>query len=116
LGAEALSGLFSGLGANAAAKRTTKEQAREFNISGAGAPTRALEMLPLRDRLLHVLLSRFGQNPTTYAAAQNSYTPGSGGTGQSGEIYREMLRRMGYGAQVGGGGTLSRLLGQAGRP
>lgn len=117
----ALGGLFSGLSASGAQKAATRESARQFNITGAGAPTRALEGLPLRDRLLHILLSRFGNAPTTYAGAQASYTPGSGGTGQSKAIYEEMLKRMGYGGALGGaqpgGGTLTNLLrGVGGRP
>lgn len=98
LGANALGGLFGGLSQASAQKAATKEQQREFNIQGAMSPTRALEGLPLRDRLLHILLSRFGNAPNTYAQAQQSYTPGAGGTSGSKAIYEEMLRRMGYGA------------------
>lgn len=101
LGANALAGLFSGMSQANTQKAGIREQKREFDISGAAGPTRALEGLPLRDRLMHVLLSRFGNNPSTYAGAQASYTPGAGGTGPSGDIYREMLRRMGY--NYGGG-------------
>lgn len=97
LGGNALSGLFGGLSQADAQRAATKEQARQFNISGAMTPTRALEGLPLRDRLLHVLLSRFGNAPNTYAQAQASYTPGAGGTARSKAVYEEMLRRMGYG-------------------
>lgn len=103
LGANALGGLFSGLSGASAAKAGVKEQKRQFNISNAAGPTRALESLPLRDRLMHILLSRFGEHPTTYTDAQASYTPGSGGTGTSGDIYKEMLRRMGYGGVAGVG-------------
>ncbi|MCI0349111.1 MAG: hypothetical protein L0Z53_06760 [Acidobacteriales bacterium] len=101
LGGNILGGLFGGLSGSSAQKAVTKEQARQFNISGALDPTRRLEMLPLRDRLLNVLLKRFGNAPTTYAAAQAGYRPGAGGTGQSKAIYEEMLKRMGYGRALG---------------
>lgn len=97
LGTNALGGLFSGLTGANAQNRATKEQAREFNISNAMQPTRALEGLPLRDRLLHILMNRFGNAPSTYAQAQQAYTPGAGGTAGSKAVYEEMLRRMGYG-------------------
>lgn len=103
LGTNALGGLLGGLNASNAQNRATEENARQFNIQGAMAPTRALEGLPLRDRLLHILLSRFGNTPNTYAQAQQAYTPGAGGTAGSKAIYEEMLKRMGY----GGGGKRS---------
>ena len=100
VGAETAGGLLGGINQGKANKAELGERKREFDISQAGAPTRALESLPLRDRLLHILLSRFGNHPTTYADAQASYTPGAGGTEQSKAIYEETLRRMGYGAQL----------------
>lgn len=97
LAGNALGGLFSGLAGADAQNAATRENKRQFNIQGAMAPTRALEGLPLRDRLLHVLLARFGNSPNTFTQAQAAYTPGAGGTAGSKAIYEEMLRRMGYG-------------------
>jgi|SRR5712664_977627 len=110
VGANALGGLFSGLSQGSAAKQGVQEQRREFNIGSAAGPTRGLETLPLRDRLLFLLNARFGPHPTTNTDAQNAYTAGAGGTANSQAIYEEMLRRMGYssGGQPGypqGGGT-----------
>lgn len=101
LGGNVLGGLFSGLSQSSAQNKQTEEQARQFNIQGAMSPTRALEGLPLRDRLLHIMLQRFGNRPNTYAQAQASYTPGAGGTARSKGVYEEMLRRMGYNPNTG---------------
>src|SRR5207247_3372322 len=79
-GASALGGAFSGNAAAKASRQQIAEQIREFNLSGAMGPTRALETLPLRDRILYLMNQRLGANPTTNVAAQNSYTPGAGGT------------------------------------
>ena len=103
VGGSALSGLFGGASQASAQRAQTQESKRQFNISSAMDPTRRLEGLPLRDRLLHILLSRFGTAPSTYAGAQASYTPGSGGTAGSQAIYEEMLRRMGYKYNPAGG-------------
>lgn len=100
LGAGALGGLFQGLSGASAASKGVKEQAREFNISGAPGVSRLQQSAPLRDRLLQIASARFGANPTTYTQAQGQYQPSSDLAHQE-ELYKKLLAQMGYGAQAG---------------
>lgn len=96
LAGSALGGLFSGLSGASAAGKGVKEQAREFNISGAPGISRMQQSAPLRDRLLQIASARFGANPTTYTQAQGQYQP-SAALGDQEELYKKLLAQMGYG-------------------
>lgn len=94
------------------------EQKREFDatkLQGAPALARTLDASPMRDRAIYLMTQRLGMNPRQFhgetltqggspggidpaamAKANNSYTPGAGGTGASDEIIKKILSGMGY--------------------
>jgi len=95
LGASALSGLFSGLGASSAAKRSLREQQRQFNISGAPGIARLQQGAGLRDRLMQIMGARFGSTPTTYTQEQGMYQP-SRSLQEQEDLYHRLMNQMGY--------------------